>query len=84
MGLEEKGFFHFYLFTCTCIFLWCVSFVLKVQYMCIGKKVIDINFALLYSPQSQNHLSWVYLKVIPKYSKCFLFQKVNLNCSLID
>ena len=31
------------------------------------------------SPQNQNHLSWDYLEEIQKWSKCFLFQKVNLS-----
>ena len=30
------------------------------------------------SLQNQNHLSWDYLEEIQKWTKCFLFQKVNL------
>ena len=68
-----------YLFTCTCIsFMVCISCVKGAIH--VHWKNCNWHFALLYSPQSQNHLSWVYLKVIPKYSKYFLFQKVNLNC----
>ena len=44
------------------------------------KKSLTLSYFLLScSPQNQNHLSWDYSEEIQKWSKCFLFQKVNLS-----
>ena len=65
----------------------CTEYVLcPVYHGCIITAVLlqSIKFtnSVLFttgSPQNQNHLSWDYLEEIQKWSKCFLFQKVNLS-----
>ena len=60
-------------------FVQCTMVALSQLYYYRVEKVTNSVLFTTCSPQNQNHLSWDYSEEIQKWSKCFLFQKVNLS-----